>query len=330
MDSNDSKIIVELNSIVRLLKNGQRFDYDFNKIPETESIELNALIKDLKHLTWQINEIAEGDLEQVVSFSGDFSQAINKMIVSLKEKQRLSQLNEEYVVELRELNAMKDRFFSIIGHDLRNPFTGLLALSDLMLSNIQAKEYENLEEYAILLKTFTDQGYKLLLNLLEWAKSQTNALKINIETLSLAALVADSKTTIVPLAQQKDIEIVCSCSQDYLVLADVNLLNTVMRNLLSNAVKFTNKKGLIHVYGKESEKIVTVIVEDNGVGIAPENLSKLFRLDEHSSTKGTANEEGTGLGLILCKELIEKMNGHLTVTSELGKGTTFSFTLPKA
>jgi len=373
MDLNDSKIITELNGLVKQLKNGQRFDYDFNRITETESTELNDLIKnikelsfqynanynfvldisrgnldvippinnsfanpykqlqaDLKHLTWQINEIAEGDLEQRVSFSGDFSQVINKMIVSLKEKQRLSQLNEEYVLELRELNAMKDRFFSIIGHDLRNPFTGLLALSDLMLTNIQAKEYENLEEYALLLKTFTDQGYKLLLNLLEWARSQTNALRITIETLSLATIVAESKSTIVPIAQQKNIEIVYSCTQDYLVLADVNLLNTVMRNLLSNAVKFTNEKGLIHIYGEESDKLVTVHIEDNGVGISPENLTKLFRLDSHSSTKGTANEEGTGLGLILCKELVEKMNGRLTVESEPGKGTIFSFTLPKA
>jgi len=373
MDSNKKKILTDLSVVIRQLKDGQKVVFDFEKIPDSESSELNDLkdeIKslcsqfnenydfvldiakgklkvtppsrnsfanpykqlqsDLLHLTWQIQQISQGDYEQKVSFSGDFSTAINTMIESLKEKQRIGDLNVVYANELKDLNAMKDKFFSIIAHDLKNPFTGLLTLSDLVLSNIQEKKYEDLEEYAKLLKEFSNQGYKLLIDLLEWARSQSNSISVKIEPLSLAAIVEESQSTILPLAQQKNIAIECDCKHDYLVMADTYLLNTVMRNLLNNAVKFTNENGVIRISGEESDYSVTVHIEDNGVGIKPENLTKLFRLDTSCSTKGTANEEGTGLGLLLCKNFIEKMNGHIMVTSEYGKGTTFSFDLPKA
>jgi len=372
MDSNDNIILTDLRNVVRQLEQGQKVTYDFDKLPDVESSELNALKDELRslcfqyndnynfvlniakgnlniippannsffnpfkqlqadllHIIWQIKQISEGDYEQNVSFYGEFSDSINVMIASLREKQRISALNEIYLAELKELNAMKDKFFSIIAHDLKNPFSGLLSLSDLLLTNIQAKEYDNLEECAALLKEFSEQGYKLLLNLLEWSRANTNSIKIEIKPLSLASVVEESKLAIMPRAQQKKIEIICSCSNDYQVMADINLLNTVMRNLLSNAVKFTNENGTIHIFGEESESTVTVHVKDNGVGIKPENISKLFRIDSDYSTNGTDNEEGTGLGLILCKDFLEKMGGTIWVTSEFGKGTTFSFKLPK-
>jgi len=372
MESNESKVLLDLCEVVRKLGQGQRVSFVFNKVSDTESTELKALGKDLEnlcnqynenynyilgiakgdlnvtpparnsfanpykqlqsdllHLTWQIQQISQGDYEQKVSFSGDFSDSINKMIESLREKQRIGELNEKYVEELKELNAMKDKFFSIIAHDLKNPFTGLLSLSDLLLNNIREKDYTNLEEYAALLKEFSEQGYRLLLNLLEWSRANTNSIKICIEPLSLARVVDESRSAIMPSALQKKIAIECSCSHDYSVMADVNLLNTVLRNLLSNAVKFSNENGVIRISGEETDHTVTVHVADNGVGIKPEILSKLFRIDTNCSTKGTRNEEGTGLGLILCKDFLGKMGGTIDVTSEWGKGTTFSFTLPK-
>ena len=373
MNSTENKIISELCEVIRQFKEGQRINYDFNQLPDSESEDLNTLKNELSvlsqqyndnykfvldiakgnldvvpparnnfvnpykqlqsellYLTWQIKQISEGDLSQRVSFSGDFSNAINKMVESLKEKQRIGDLNVTYVAELKELNVMKDRLLSIIAHDLKNPFSGLLMLSEILLTDIHEKHYENLEDYASMVKDFSDQGYKLLVNLLEWARSQTNAIQIFIEPLSLSSIVEEAKTTIVPAAQRKNITISCNCTHEYNVLADVNLLKTVMRNLLSNAVKFTNTNGAIEISGEQKDGVVIIHIKDNGVGIKPENISKLFRIDTKCNTKGTANEDGTGLGLILCKDFVEKMHGVLSVSSEWGVGTTFSFTLPNA
>jgi len=372
MDSKERKILSDLSVVIKQLSQGQRVNFDFDQISETDLVELRDLKEDIKkiskqyndnynfildiakgdldttpparnsfanpykqlhsdllHLTWQIRQISDGDYEQEVSFSGDFSESMNKMIASLKEKQRISELNEVYLSELKELNAMKDKFFSIIAHDLKNPFSGLLVLSELLLTNIQNKQWDQLEESAALIKDFSEQGYKLLVNLLEWSRAQTNSLKIQIEPISLATVVEEAKSIVVPRTQQKKIEIVCSCSHDFLVLADRNMLQTVMRNLISNAVKFTNPNGIIRLSAEESEDTVTVHVEDNGIGIKPENLAKLFRIDTSCSTRGTDNEEGTGLGLILCKDFLQKMGGQIRVSSEVGLGTKISFTLPK-
>ncbi len=285
---------------------------------------------ELRHLTWQIQQISEGDLNQKVSFSGDFSQHMNTLIESLREKERISALNARYVEELKELNATKDKFFSIISHDLKNPFAGLIGISEILLTEIQQKHYENLEEYAMLIKESSTQGYKLLTNLLEWSRLQTNSINVVLSPVSLEAIVDQSKTTILPKAVRKNIEIVCQCDRDFMVLADENMLHTVMRNLLSNAVKFTVEGGKITLSGERKDGEVVISVKDTGVGIREEDMSKLFRIDSNFSTKGTNKESGTGLGLILCKEFIQKMKGHIWVTSEVGKGTEFFISLPLA
>ncbi|MFA5848881.1 MAG: HAMP domain-containing sensor histidine kinase [Bacteroidales bacterium] len=285
---------------------------------------------DLLHLTWQIKQISEGDYDQKVSFSGDFSAAINKMIASLREKQRIDELNVKYLNELRELNATKDRFFSIIAHDLKNPFTGLLGFSDILLSNLHAKDYETAEEFATIIKGLSEQGYKLLVNLLEWARSQLDAIKINIEPVSLKVAMDDSKSIVSAGANKKNIEILYDCNLDYKVFADTNILKTILRNLLSNAVKYCNGKGVIRISAERKGKYIVICVSDNGVGIKKENLSRLFRIDSKVSTKGTDNEDGTGLGLILCKEFANKLGGDISVESTEGKGTKFFVSLPEA
>jgi len=287
------------------------------------------LHSDLLHLTWQIKQISEGDYDQKVSFSGDFSVAINKMIESLKEKQRIDELNFKYLGELKELNATKDRFFSIIAHDLKNPFTGLIGFSDILLSNLHEKNYESAEELATIIKGLSEQGYKLLVNLLDWARSQLNAIKTNIEPVSLKLAVDDSKYIVSPHANKKHIEIMCDGDIDYLVLADANMLKTILRNLLSNAVKYCDDKGVIRVSAERKGKYIIVHISDNGVGIKKENLSRLFRIECNVSTKGTDNEDGTGLGLILCKEFANKIGGDISVESVEGEGTTFSVSMPE-
>jgi signal transduction histidine kinase len=342
IQASESPEVEDLRATVAALIDQHNHSYDFimdlsrGKL-DTTPPPLNSFVSpfkqlqaDLKHLTWQIHQISDGDLEQKVSFSGDFSESINKMIDALREKQRISELNEKYLADLVELNASKDKLFSIIAHDLKNPFSGLINLSDMVLNDVRAGKYSDIEEYAALLKTFSLQGYKLLVNLLDWAKVQSNSILINLESVSLNDVVELSKALVVPVAIQKNIKMNCNFQDDVHVIADSNMLQTVLRNLLSNAVKFTPAGGIINISAVNLDSKIKVSVEDNGVGIRPENLKCLFHIDSPFSTKGTGNEFGSGLGLILCRDFLKKMESEIQVESVVGKGTTFSFSLPMA
>ena len=338
----DTPELQALQESVKTLVNQHNQSYNFiidlskGKL-DTVAPPLNSLVTpfkqlqaDLKHLTWQIHQISEGDLEQKVSFYGNFSESINKMIESLREKQRISELNAAYLQELLELNASKDKLFSIIAHDLKNPFSGLINLSDMVLNDVKSGRFDDIEEYAALLKTFSLQGYKLLINLLDWAKVQSNSILIKLESVSLNEIVELSKALVEPVAIQKNIRINYRFEENLHVLADSNMLQTVLRNLLSNAVKFTPTGGVITISAQLFEDKVEIGIIDNGVGIRPENLNRLFRIDSPFSTTGTGNEFGSGLGLILCRDFLKKINSEIQVESEVGKGSTFSFTLPLA
>lgn len=340
IEDSDTPELNELRKEIKLLSEQYVDSYNFildvaaGKLDTTPPAKNNfanpfkQLHSDLIHLTWQIKQISEGDFDQKVSFYGDFSSAINKMIESLKEKERIDVLNVQYLNELKELNAMKDKFFSIIAHDLKNPFTGLLGFSDILISDLKDKNYDSAEEYAAIIKELSEQGYKLLVNLLEWSRSQLNSIKTCIEPVFLKSLVEEAKSLIMPKARQKNINVVLAGFLSFDVLADINMLNTVLRNLLSNAVKYTNEGGEIVISAEKEGDMTILSVSDNGVGIKQKNISKLFSIDSNFSTKGTQSEEGTGLGLILCKEFANKMGGNITVESEEGKGTKFNLYLP--
>ncbi len=285
---------------------------------------------DLKHLTWQIKQISEGDLNQQVSFSGDFSSAINKMIESLREKNRIAELNVRYLEELKELNATKDRFFSIIAHDLKNPFSGLMGFSEILVNDLKENNLDSALECAEALMTLSDRGYKLLVNLLEWSRSQLNAIKIDIAPISLAFVLEECKILVSERAERKKISITCNGCEGIYVKADENMLKTVIRNLLGNAIKFTSEGGKIILRAGRENGSVFFSVADNGVGISDANIAKLFRIDTNFTTRGTNDEEGTGLGLILCMEFMKKMDGDIYVESQLGKGSTFTIKLPGA
>jgi signal transduction histidine kinase len=282
---------------------------------------------ELLHLIWQIQQVAEGDLEQKISFSGDFSRSFNIMISYLREKHFYEKQNELYVQELKELNVTKDRFFSIIAHDLKNPFYGMLGMSDILLEHIREKKTNDLEEYAYYLKKSAEQGYKLLLNLLDWSRIQTGKLQVNIVSLSLNQLLEEIIDLESSTALGKQIDMNLDCPRHVNVYADSNCLKTVVRNLVSNALKFTHPGGHVEISALVYEGYVEVLVSDNGVGMNKETLERLFRLDQNVSTPGTTSEGGTGLGLILCKEFLKKMNSDISVVSENGVGSIFRFRL---
>lgn len=231
--------------------------------------------------------------------------------------------------QLAELNATKDRFFSIIAHDLRSPFNSILGLSELLIEEIQNKNYSEIEKYASLIQTSSQRTFDLLTNLLEWSRAQTGRIKFTPDFVDLSELIDDIIILLGDSAQQKSIELKKEIPDNFIVWADKAMLNTILRNLISNGIKFTKKSGTLTVTAQKIKGGTKVSVADNGIGMKNEVVKNLFRIDNNHTTTGTENETGTGLGLLLCNEFIEFHNGKIEVESIPGKGSTFYFTLPE-
>lgn len=235
----------------------------------------------------------------------------------------------ESEAQLHELNATKDKFFSIIAHDLKSPFNAVIGFSDMLIEQVQNKNYDGIEEYAEIIRDSSKRAMDLLANLMEWSRSKTGRMEFNPEIIDIVELINEVTALLSHSAKQKSITISKETPDIVTVFADKAMTCTILRNLISNAIKFTQPEGqvVILVHPKISELIVSV--QDSGVGITQENIDKLFRIEVNHSTLGTQNERGTGLGLILCKEFIEKHGGTIWVESEVGKGSKFCFTIPK-
>lgn len=413
------------------------------------------LHSELRHLTWQIQQISEGNYDQKVSFSGDFSDAINKMIVALREREELMERNKEnqelfhsffraspdgvivcnlegkiltisdsvkrtlpitnqdlsrgiffndffdeehksknlnffnrlkaggesgfikvsvknlngdtiwleqnaslirdcrgnvkgfviifrditkrtiaedklndYTQRLKSSNETKDKLFSIISHDLKNPFGVIVNFSDILLNEVQSGNFGEVEDYARILNSTAVKTQDLLNNLLEWSKVQSGRIEIKYSDLDLTHLILFNIEIANLTASQKEIQIYFDDSKSRPIRTDGSIFNTVLRNLLGNAVKYTPQNGSIEVLVDKKEDHYVISVKDSGVGISEESIEKLFRMDVIHTTPGTKNEGGTGLGLILCKDFITELGGEIWVESKLGKGSSFTFTLP--
>jgi signal transduction histidine kinase len=246
------------------------------------------------------------------------------LVVALYNRYRLKIRSEQ---ELRMLNATKDKFFSIIAHDLRNPLHGIIGIAELIEKDKKLEADKMREFNSMLLKT-SRQVYDLLENLLHWARSQTNKIKYTPDALNMKKIINDTIDLFKTSANEKNILLVSDVKENLLVFADKEMITTVTRNLVSNAIKFTGDGGQVKVLANRVNNHVETKVVDTGTGISDKNLDKLFRIDAHLTTKGTKNEEGSGLGLILCKEFVERNKGEISVQSNKGEGSTFVFTLP--
>ncbi len=247
---------------------------------------------------------------------------------NIDERKQYQEKIESQNLQLRELNAQKDKFFSIIAHDLKNPFNSVMGFSELLVDQIREKDYDGIEQYASIILQSSQHAIDLLTNLLDWARSQTGRLEFSPEYFELAKLTEEICTQLNDSADQKSIKLLKDIPNKIPLFADKNMISTVIRNLISNAIKFTGEGGEIIISAKKDTDEILFSVKDNGLGIAPNRIKKLFRIDTNESTYGTNNEKGTGLGLILCKEFVEKHGGSIWVESELGKGSEFFFTLP--
>jgi len=229
---------------------------------------------------------------------------------------------------LQKLNATKDKFFSIIAHDLKSPFNSIMGFSELLVEQVKNKDYNGIEKFAGIILNSSQRAVDLLMNLMEWSRSQTGRMEFIPEYFELVDFMGEILFMFDDIAGQKSIIIKKNLPSKIPVFADKAMINTVIRNLVSNAIKFTNPGGEIIITATEKQNEILVSVKDNGVGIPHSAVDKLFRIDENYTTSGTNKEQGTGLGLILCKEFIEKHGGKIWVESEEGKGSMFSFIIP--
>ena len=241
-----------------------------------------------------------------------------------KAEKNLLQLNDKLI----KLNATKDKLFSIIAHDLRSPLNNVLGFSDLLIEKLQTSEIEKAKKYAAVINTSAKDNLNLVENLLTWAKTQIEEIKYTPENIELKLIVEESLKVLNTSASLKKIKLINSISDDIVTSADPDMLQTIMRNLVQNAIKFTDSGGMVEINAVSNPDHIEISVTDNGVGITEENQKKLFGADLNFSMNGTENEGGTGLGLMLCMEFVQKHGGKIWVESQAGKGSKFLFTLP--
>ena len=232
--------------------------------------------------------------------------------------------------ELQKLLVTKDKFFSIIAHDLKNPFNTLIGLSQLLVRGYDRMSPEKVKYFHNNLYQISKNGYELLINLLEWSRAQTGNIQFKPEVHNLFALAEETFTLYSTKAIQKEILLTNNLNKNSEIFADKNMLKTIFRNIVSNALKFSDRGGVIEISEKDSGDFKEISIRDTGVGINPDDIKKLFKLDESFTTEGTEDEPGTGLGLLLCKEFVEKHDGSIRVESKAGFGSNFIFTLPQA
>jgi ligand-binding sensor domain-containing protein/signal transduction histidine kinase len=249
------------------------------------------------------------------------------------QNQQISLANEalrESEKNLMELNATKDKFFSIISHDLKNPFSSLLSISDLMVESFEDTDREDHKAGFKKINQSVKHLLDLLENLLTWSRSQRGRIKYDPVKFNLSNLVQENINLHRLLAEKKGIMLLSSEPDELYAYGDRDMINSVIRNLVTNAVKFTERDKKVEIRLNPGEKEIEVCIVDEGIGITPEQMKKLFRIDEKFKSTGTAGEKGTGLGLIICREFVEKNGGEITVQSSPGKGSVFSFTVPMA
>jgi PAS domain S-box-containing protein len=258
----------------------------------------------------------------------DNAKVIQCNIRDITERKHAEELHRESETRLRELNATKDKFFSIIAHDLKSPFTSIIGLSELLAEQVGKKDYEGIDEYASMIQSSSWRAMDLLTNLMEWSRSQTGRIEFSPAKIYLSDLLSDVTELLNGSAQQKSITISNDLHDGLALFADKHMINTILRNLISNAIKYSNIGGKIEISAILQEKQLDIAVKDNGVGIKKDALEKLFHIEESRSTPGTQDEEGTGLGLILCMDFVSKHGGKIWAESEPGNGSRFVFTIP--
>jgi len=265
-------------------------------------------------------KLLNGVLSSVV-INVDHKNIILSTIIDVTERKQM-------VEKLKELNASKDKFFSILAHDLINPFNSILGLSELLTDEEITNSKDEIRKLSQLIHQSSEKALNLVKNLLEWSRSQTGRLVVKPQMFSSSELVQETAQLYAAAMANKEIKLKLELVNDLNIFADKAMINTVLRNLISNAVKFSYRNSEIRIRSEKMDGLALIKVYDTGVGIKQADLAKLFKIKSDFSLKGTENEGGTGLGLVLCSEFVRKNNGSISVDSVYGKGSIFSLSLP--
>lgn len=256
----------------------------------------------------------------------DNSQLRQEITRRKQAEEELRSLNQQ----LQEANASKDTFFSIIAHDLRSPFMGLIGLTEAIVENFDLYPPDKVKALMSRLHLSSKRLYALLTNLLTWSRLHRGLMEYEPEEIRIDGIVTHNVRLFASNAEQKQIALTNLVPEKTAAYADNKMVDMVIRNLISNALKFTEAGGTIEISAQKNQNVIEIAVSDTGIGMNQAYLDTVFHIDARCSRAGTAGEEGTGLGLILCKELVEKNGGNISVESEVGNGSTFRFTLPQA
>lgn len=278
------------------------------------------------------HQLKNGEIKDVEVYSGkitlDLKPLLFSTILDITERKKVAATLKKSETQLRDLNATKDKMFSIIAHDLRTPFIGILGLSDLLLKNLNNYPIQKSKKILKTMSSSSQNTLALLDNLLNWAKSQTGKFSFTPESLNLNTVISETINMLRSSAQFKNITLEITHTQIYRVNADKNMLKIILYNLISNAIKFSYLDQKIDLSIEAKPNWVQVNVVDYGVGMDQNQVSSLFQSNTHQSTEGTANEKGTGLGLVLCKEFVDRHKGKIGVESSKSQGSRFFFYLP--
>lgn len=347
--SNDAIIITDIDT--------QRY-IDCNKMAETItgysrneilSMKVGSLLKPTaaEEAKYYFDKLKNGETvrSETELFSGDgkvipveFSASMGiidkrmciiSLIRDISKRKKAEEKLKNYARDLKRLIATKDKFFKIIAHDLKNPFSSLLTTSEMLAKNAQALSLAKIITYCEVINNSAKNGYELLENLLEWSKTQTGDIEFQPEMISLKDIVERNILSFKISAMNKNISLESQVTDDFQLFGDKNMIDTIIRNLLGNALKFTHPQGMITISAGRNDRMDFVTVRDTGIGIDKVNMNKLFKIEAKFVNVGTANERGTGLGLLLCKEFAEKHRGRIRVESVPGKGSSFIIELPQ-
>ncbi|WP_111708690.1 tetratricopeptide repeat-containing sensor histidine kinase [Lutibacter citreus] len=341
---------------LQFLKECKKLNDSINTVDKIKKVQLFNTLNELEKSNFKIDELSEKSelaelrLENekkfnyflVISMVGFavliiillFQHTSIKKAYNLLEfkNHQINKMNDEIKTQannLAKINQTKDKFFSIIAHDLKNPFNSIMGFTDLLMENIRNYDEEKRLKFLKIIKGSATKASDLLSNLLIWANSQSGNLKFSPEKIEIVKQVADVISLLEIQAINKDISIYNNVHHNMFVAADKNMLSTILRNLISNSIKFSNPGDSITISTFLDKNSVNVLIQDQGVGMSEETIGNLFNVESKDSKIGTANEQGSGLGLVLCKDFVEKHGGEISVTSTINKGSLFKFSLPK-
>lgn len=308
MGKEEAAIHYEANE--RALK-GESFMYEWSAFMFGRQIHYSTMMSPIRD--------AEGNVTGVIGIGRDISR-----------HKKIEESLLYYNMKLAELNAEKDKFFSIVSHDLRSPLHGLLGVSKELYSRIDSYNKDEIRHFSFEIRNTLEKVYKWLDSLLQWSRLQSGRISYRPASIYLKDVVDSTLDLLSASLLQKRIELTNEVGGNLRVYADRNMLEIILQNLVSNAVKFTYPDGKINIKAAETEGEVKVSVIDNGIGIPSEDIEKLFRIDTPFTTNGTLNEQGTGLGLILCRDMVHMHGAKIWAESRPGNGSSFHFTLPLA